>query len=328
MPSNPADETQIMPRLEAVKPTPPAPDSTARQLRQFKILALVLLVALVAGGGYALYLRHAGQPVTILLDGQAITNVRNAATANTLLAQAEQAKIGAAFPEDSVVRLQKVEMQRLPSDARLDPDKVAQAKLRNALKLHVHAYVIFVNGRVSLGLPTDDMAADALHQVKEHFAQMPPSADLVEEPSFVERVAIKPRAVDASQTRPTAEAAAPYFWTPPPSKTYTVRRGDTGLVIARRNHISLSDFITANAARNINRLTPGDTVNVQKMPLLLTVRVQKKFTREEKILANVPAAEAGLRQVTYAVTYLNGQETHRDVLEMTTIQTPQARTSL
>ena len=130
---------------------------------------------------------------------------------------------------------------------------------------------------------------------------MPPHADLIGEPQFVERVDDQTaRRGRLAGARPSAAAAAPYFWTPPPSRTYTVRRGDTGLAIARRNHISLSDLITANPGRNINRLKPGDTVNVQKMPLLLTVRVQKKFTREEKIWRNAPASEAGLQRVTYS----------------------------
>ena len=308
---------------------PPAPpDALARQLRQFKALALVLLIALVGGGGTFLYLRHLGQPVAILLDGAQITSVRNAASAEQLLTQAEQAKIGGGFPESAIVRLQKVQMQVLPSGGRLDPERVAKAKLENALRLNVHAYAILVDGHVSLGLPSDAVATDTLHAVKEHFTQMPPDAEIVGEPSFTQRVTIAPRAVSAALARSTADAAAAYFWTPPPSRAYVVRRGDTGLAIARRNHVSFTDFIVANAGHDIDRLTPGTTVNVQKMPLLLSVRVQKRFTRSEKVMANVPASEAGLQRVTYLVTYINGQETHRDPVGIVTITAPEPRAEL
>ena len=311
-------------------PPPPAPPSDAvmRQLRVFKILAAILLLALLGGGGAFLYIRHQGQPVAILLGGKPITSVRNTATAERLLTAAEQSKVGGAFPESSIVRLEKVQMQVVPSNTPLDPEPIAKAKLMKALHLNVRAYAILVDGHVSLGLPSDAIAADTLHRVKEHFAQMPPEADLIGEPKFLQHVTVKLKSIDGSQSRASAEAAAPYFWTPPPSRTYTVHRGDTGMTIARRSHISLSDFISANAGRDINRLAPGDKVYVQRMPLLLTVQVKKRLAREEKIVQNAPESEAGRRTVTYAVTYTDGLETGREVMEMTTIEPPTARRSL
>lgn len=307
---------------------PPATDGTARQRRAFKIITGVLLLALLGGVGGFLYVRRMGQPVVVVLGGKPITTVRNYATANQLLSEAERAQVGKGYPEDNIVRLQKVQYQRVAAGARTDADPVAKRKLQSALKLHVRAYTILVDGQVSVGLPTDEMAADTLHQVKEHFAQMPPQAELIGEPRFVQKVTVKLKSIDGSRARSSATAAAPYFWTPPPSRTYTVHRGDTGMVIARRHHISLSDLISANAGRNINRLSPGDTVNVQKMPLLLTVQVKKRLTREEKIVQNAPEERAGRRGVTYAVTYTDGQETGREVIDMTTIEPPHARTSL
>jgi hypothetical protein len=304
----------------------PAPQ--ARQLKMFKVLAALLAVALLSASGAFLYTRHQGQPVAILLDGKPITCVRNAATADRLLVLAEKAKVGGAFSEDSFVRLQKVQLQIVPTGTALDPDSTAKTKLSNALRLNVHAYAIVVDGHVALGLPTDDAASDTLHRVKEHFAQMPPNADIVGEPTFIQDVVVKPKTVSASLTRSSAAMAAPYFWTPPPSRTYTVRRGDTGLTIARHNHISFSDFIAANSGTDINRLKPGQSVNVGKVPLILMVKVQKRFMREQKVLANVAASEAGRQQITYDVTYINGQETARDVKNIATLEAPLTRSTL
>jgi hypothetical protein len=306
----------------------PSPAPQARQLKMFKGLAALLAVALLAGIGAFLYIRHQGQPVAILLDGKPITSVRNAAAADRLLVLAEKAKVGGAFPEDSFVRLQKVQLQIVPTGTALDPDSTAKAKLSNALRLNVHAFAVVVDGHVALGLPTDDAAADTLHLVKEHFAQMPPNADIVGEPTFVQDVVVKPKAVSASLARSSATMAASYFWTPPPSRTYTVHRGDTGLTIARHNHISFSDFIAANSGTDIDRLKPGQSVNVGKVPLVLTVQVKKRITREQKVLANVVASEAGRQQVTYDVTYINGQEIRRDPVNIATLEAPRTRSSL
>ena len=64
------------------------------------------------------------------------------------------------------------------------------------------------------------------------------------------------------------------------------------------------------------------------MPLLLTVRVRKKLTATEKVYPNAPAAEAGRQDVTYLVTYLNGQETHREAQSIEVLEKPETRMSL
>ncbi|MBV9851352.1 MAG: LysM peptidoglycan-binding domain-containing protein [Armatimonadetes bacterium] len=308
-------------------PTPPA-DSLARQLRVLKALVGLLALALTGGVGYYLYQRHLGQPVTILVGGKRVATVLNAATADRVLAEAERAKVGAAFAAQTPLRLQKIQFLRAPAGVPADADAVARQKLMGALKLRVHASVIVVNGRSSIGLPDAARAQQTLEAVKDHFAQMPPQAQVVGEPQIVEKVAIVPKVIDTARARSTPEAAAPYFWTPPSVKTYMVQRGDTGFRIAARNHISFTDFLTANPGKDLNKLRPGDTVNVQKMPLLLTVRVKKTFTRDEPIVAHAPPGEAGLQRVTYVVTYLNGQETKRDVTNMDMLDKPRTQLSL
>lgn len=309
-------------------PPPRSPDPLARQNTLLKRAVGGLVLLLLVGTGAFVFVRRQGQPVAILLNGKQVATARNAKAAEDLLQSAEHGKVGAAYPEGSIVRLQKVQLERVPEGTPLDPTDNAQAKLQSALKLHVRAWAIFVDGKPALGLPSDSAAADTLHRVKEHFAQMGPQTDVIHEPEFGQQVSVKEAALDARQTRPDAASAAPYFWTPPPSRTYTIKHGDSGMSIARHNHLHLSDLISANSGLDINRLKPGSTINIQKMPLLLTVQVQKRLTREEKIIPGAPPADAGLRSVTYAVTYVNGQETHKDVLSMSTVQAPRIRTSL
>lgn len=314
--------------IQVIPPQTPAPDVLARQLRLFQGLAALLAAALLVGGGVFLFLRHQGQPVTILVGDKPVATVRNIAAANELIATAEQAKVGAAFAGEEPVRMQKVRFVHAEANAPQDPDAVAKAKLVHSLTLHVHAYVILVKGHPSVALPTEDAATQTLKMVKDHWAQIPPPAPISGHPEFVESVDIQKRAVDTGLTRQTPEAAAPYFWTPPSSKRYVVRRGDLGSRIAYRNHLSLADLITANPNKNLNRLTPGDTLNVQKMPLLLTVRVRKILVTTEQVHPGVPAAQAGSQRVTYLVTYLNGQETRREAQSVDILEKPLTRTEL
>ncbi len=87
-------------------------------------------------------------------------------------------------------------------------------------------------------------------------------------------------------------------------------------------------MITANPNKDIRRLKPGDTLNVQKMPLLLTVRVRKTLVTTEKVHPNAPASQAGSQRVTYLVTYLNGQETRREAQSVDILEKPLTRMDL
>ncbi len=300
----------------------------ARQLRAFKVLAACLAAALLLGGAAFLYIRHEGQPVTILLDSKPVGTVRNAAAANALVSEAEKEKVGAAFAAMAPIRLQKVSLERAAPDASQDPDDVVQAKLAHLLTLRVPAFVILVNGHPSLAFATPDAATKTLYLVKDHWAQMPPAAPIIGQAQITQTTTIEKRTVDTSLLRSDPASAAPYFWTPPPSRTYVVRPGDLGSRIAHRFHISLSEFISANPNRNLNRLKPGDVVNVQKMPLLLTVRVRKTLTLLEKVHPSAPASVAGSQRVTYLVTYLNGEEESREAQSVVILQKPQTAMEL
>lgn len=310
-------------------PAEPTPaDALARQLRVFKWLAGLLAAGLAAGAGAFFYIRHMGQPVTILINGRPAATVRNAAAANALVAAAEQTKVGAAFAGAAPVRLQKVAFVPAAPNAPQDADDAAQAKIARLLTLRVPAFVILVDGQPSLAFPTPDAATQTLRRVQDHWAKMPPAAPVVGQAQIVQACVIEKRTVDTRLLRSDPVTAASYYWTPPPSKTYTVRSGDLGSRIAYRSHLSLSDFMRANPSKDLNRLKPGDVVNVQKLPLLLSVRVRKSVVVTEKVHPSAPASVAGLQRVTYQMTYLNGIEQSREAKSVVILQKPQTATSL
>ncbi len=307
---------------------PPPADALARQLRVFQWLAALLAAGLAVGAGAFFYVRHLGQPVTILVNGKPAATVRNAVAANALVAAAEKAKVGAAFAGETPIRLQKISFIPAVPAAPQDTDDAAQAKLARLLTLRVPAFVILVDGQPSLAFPTPDTATQTLQRVQDHWARMLPAAPVVGQEQIVQTIAIEKRTVDTRLLRADPATAAPYYWTPPPSRTYTVRSGDLGSRIARRNHLSLADFMRANPNRNLNRLKPGDQVNVQRLPLLLSVRIRKSVEVTEKVHPGAPASVAGLQRVTYVITYLNGTEQNREARSVVILQKPQTATSL
>jgi hypothetical protein len=268
------------------------------------------------------------RPVQILLDGKPVATIKNYGAAVALLADAEHDAVGDGYSAESFVRLQKVQFVRTSGDAVIDSDESVRHILSNRLKLRVRAYVIEVDGRPTIGLPTSQAATQTLALVKDHYVSMPPSAPLAGIPTFRQRVVIDRMPIDAADARRSADEAAVYFWTPPPSRTYVIKQGDRGYTIAVRHHIAFADFLAANSGRDMNKLQPGDIVNLNKVHPTLSVEVKKRITADEAILPGADPDRAGKRHIVYEVTYTNGEETRRDILSMVTLSRPHPRMSL
>jgi len=325
--SAPAPDQNVPPASGS--PTQKDPAKLERQLKIYKRIAVIAVVGCAAAFGWAAYSRRVSAPVQILLDGKPIVTVRNLTAANSVLLAAEQIKThGANYPADSFKTLQKVQFRRVARDAAVDQDDTAARTLATKLKLHVRAFAILVDGHSTVGLPTEEMAKETLSVIKHHYESMPPEGATSGESEFVDKVAIERMGLDSQQLRGDPSTAAEYFWTPRQVKTYTVQPRDTGFSIAHKSHISFSDFLAANAGRDLNKLHPGDTVNVTKSTVLVHVLVHKQMQVTERMIANVPASEAGKQRTTYLVSYVNGHESKRRVLGMETLERPRTRTSL
>ena len=304
-------------------------DKLERQVKTYKRVALVAVLACIGAFGWVAYSRRISSPIQILLDGKPVVTVRSQQSATAVLLAAEREKTGSyPYPEDAYKTLQKVQFRHVARETAVDQDDTAAHTLAAKLKIHVRAYAILVNGHSSIGLPTAEAAAQTLSIVKHHFEAMPPEGPVSGDTEFVDRVVVERLGLDSAQLRTDPNDAAAYFWTPRQVKTYTVQPHDTGFSIARKSHIAFSDFLSANAGRDLNRLHPGDTVNVSKTTLLIHVLVHKQVQTTESVISNVPESEAGRQRVTYDVTYINGHETKRRVLGMETLEKPLTRTSL
>ena len=124
--------------------------------------------------------------------------------------------------------------------------------------------------------------------------------------------------------------------------TYTVQRGDTTSVIAQRQGMSLSDLLAMNPGVDANRLMIGQELTVRQSVPYLGVRTVDQLTYDEVVEPPVvyvddntmyqgdtkvldPGAE-GLDRVTARITYISGNEDHRDILERQVLTQPQTKT--
>ena len=120
--------------------------------------------------------------------------------------------------------------------------------------------------------------------------------------------------------------------------TYTVVAGDTYSEIAYDNGMTLSELFTLNPDASIDRLMIGDVLNIKRIIPFLSVYTIESETYEAEISSPieyvtdpkmyqgntkiVTQGTAGLALVTADVTYVNGYETERTVVESTTLVEP------
>ncbi len=124
--------------------------------------------------------------------------------------------------------------------------------------------------------------------------------------------------------------------------TYTVESGDTFNAIAYRNDMSSTDLQNLNPDVNINKLSIGDTLNVKEIIPFLSVQTVESMTYEAPIACPVKEVddnsiyvgsskvvvqgEEGLAQVQANVSYVNGYEMDREIIQSTTLREPTTTT--
>lgn len=120
--------------------------------------------------------------------------------------------------------------------------------------------------------------------------------------------------------------------------TYTVVAGDTFNAIAYANDMSVSDLKALNPTVDINRLMIGDVLNVKELTPVLSVETVDEVSYTEAIACPVEEVQdasmykgttkivtqgvAGEAQVEATVTYVNGQETDRQINSSVTLREP------
>ncbi len=321
-----ADETQT--RKRAVSPSP-SPDPVSAQLRFFKSLSIALAFVLICGGAYVVYKQRSGQPVNILVNGRPVATVASPAIAAQVIQHIATAKLGDAYAKNRAQIAETVQVERAPSDAPFDVQDVAASKLASVAHINVLADAIEIDGKPIIALPDKDTAQSALDQVRDHYASLPPNDPVIDKPTFREKVTIVRERVPASICKASASDAATFLLTAPPAKGYTVQFHDTGWRIAHKFHLTFSEFIRANSGRDLDHMAPGDVVNISQSYPPLTVIVRKSTSETESIIQGESGDQAGKRQVTSIVTYMNGVRTgEAEPVSVYTVQRAKPQESL
>lgn len=191
-------------------------------------------------------------------------------------------------------------------------------------------YQVVVDGQVVGAVKDEDDLNELLDGMKEKY-----STENTVSVEFLDTVTVQPvYEVDDLMTIREMEAALQA--NQGGSTTYTVVQGDTFNAIAYANDMSVSDLQALNPGVDINRLMIGDVLNVKELTPVLSVQTVEEVTYTQSIPCPIEEVEdssmyigdtrvvtqgvEGEEQVNATVTYVNGQETGREVNSTTTLR--------
>ena len=225
-----------------------------------------------------------------------------------------------------VVRRQSVESREEFAD-----------NLSDELGMVEYAYVLYIDGEPVAATTFPNALDEMLDQLKKGYI----TANTVDS-YFVENVEIKQEYVDASLVMNLGNIAEILNATKAGEVTYTVEAGDSYYYIAELYGMSVDDLLDANPGYDPKLLRVGDVLTISNaVPYLTVVNVERQnyvqdvpyqveyqdddsmYQGDYKVLS---AGEFGKADVTANVTYINGEETDRQVVASVTLSEPVTET--
>lgn len=212
-------------------------------------------------------------------------------------------------------------------------DDAFEDTLSDTLGVVDYAYVLYVDGEKVVATTRAGALEDLLEQLKLGYQ----TEDTVNA-YFVEDVDIRQEYVESSYVMNLGYIAEILNETKQGEVTYTVASGDSYYSIAEKYEMSMEDLMTLNEGYDPDLLRVGDVltisnavpyltvVNVERQRYVQDVAYQVEYTDDASMYQGeysvTSAGVYGKADVTANVTYINGEETEREVVASVTLSQP------
>lgn len=207
------------------------------------------------------------------------------------------------------------------------------SELTDQLGLVEYAYVLYVDGEKVVATTFPDALDDILNQLKLGY-QTEDTVDAY----FVEDVEIRQEYVDSSYVMNLGYIAEILNETKEGEVTCTVKKGDSYYSIADEYGLSVDALMKLNPGYDPKILRVGDVltisnavpyltvVNVERQRYVQDVPYQVEYTDDSSMYQGeykvTSAGVYGKADMTANVTYINGEETEREVVASVTLSQP------
>ena len=290
------------------------------------VVALCALLSLYTIGTTAVY------------DGSELGTVSGIRTVNAVVSDIENITRQTLGDEDYTVNRDKLDttVGVVPRQA-VESREEFTDNLSDELGLVEYAYVLYIDGEPVAATTFPNALEEMLDQLKKSYI----TANTVDS-YFVENVEIKQEYTDASLVMNLGNIAEILNATNSGEVTYTVEAGDSYYYIAELYDMSVDDLLDMNPGYDPKLLRVGDVLTISNaVPYLTVVDVERQnyvqdvpyqveyqddntmYQGDYKVLS---PGEYGKADVTANVTYINGEETDRQVVASVTLSEPVTET--
>ena len=290
------------------------------------VVALCALLSLYTIGTTAVY------------NGSELGTVSGIRTVNAVVSDIEDITRQTLGDEDYTINRDKLDttVGVVPRQA-VESREEFTDNLSDELGLVEYAYVLYIDGEPVAATTFPNALEEMLDQLKKSYI----TANTVDS-YFVENVEIKQEYTDASLVMNLGNIAEILNATKSGEVTYTVEAGDSYYYIAELYDMSVDDLLDMNPGYDPKLLRVGDVLTISNaVPYLTVVDVERQnyvqdvpyqveyqddntmYQGDYKVLS---PGVYGKADVTANVTYINGEETDRQVVASVTLSEPVTET--
>ena len=275
---------------------------------------------------------------TAVYDGNDLGTVSGIRTVSAVVDDLENITRETLGDEDYAVDMDKLDTQvGVVRRQSVESREEFADNLSDELGMVEYAYALYIDGEPVAATTFPNALDEMLDQLKKGYI----TANTVDS-YFVENVEIKQEYVDASLVMNLGNIAEILNATKAGEVTYTVEAGDSYYYIAELYGMSVDDLLDANPGYDPKLLRVGDVLTISNaVPYLTVVNVERQnyvqdvpyqveyqdddsmYQGDYKVLS---AGEFGKADVTANVTYINGEETDRQVVASVTLSEPVTET--
>ena len=292
------------------------------------VVALCALLSLYTIGTTASY------------DGSDLGTVSGIRTVNSVVDDLESITRETLGQQDYFVDMSKLDTQvGVVRRQTVESREEFTENLSEELGMVEYAYVLYIDDEPVAATTFPNALEEMLDQLKKGYV----TANTVDS-YFVENVEIKQEYVDASLVMNLGNIAEILNATKAGEVTYTVAAGDSYYYIAELYGMSVDDLLDANPGYDPKLLRVGDVLTISNaVPYLTVVNVERQnyvqdvpypveyeddnsmYQGDYKV---VSPGVFGKADVTANVTYINGEETARQVVASVTLSDPVTETQM
>lgn len=320
------------------------PNYLKNGLRNFKHWKKTLLISsvVVVVSIVSFFVYQSGFSYQVTLNGEKVGAVKEISIVEEALKEVEEnvlEQYGDKAYFENELAYEKV---RVKKDQLLEQEQIVDF-ISKKTEIYKPASIIVLDGQNKLIVESTEVSQQVLDEIKRPYIDKVKEKEKQEllEVSFGQKVDIISKDVPADEILTKEQALERVSQSSEAVHTYQVAKGDSAWNISRAFNTGIRTLEEANPGKDIEKLMPGEEINLfVEKPFIDVKTIEKriveediKFKVEEKKDSSlyvgqkkvIEEGKKGKKEVTMEITYLNGAEDKREIIKEKVLEEPQTR---